>query len=88
MSFKLLATVFTASIMSSEDRNLWRAPYPEDAEIKTYKGSCHCGKFEFEFDYVDFSVRPPTVCNCSYCTTHGEMVVSVFTTLAGCILVC
>ncbi|KAL5514446.1 hypothetical protein ACEPAG_2534 [Sanghuangporus baumii] len=45
--------------------------WPEGAEIKTFKGACHCGKFTYELDHPSLDVQKPICCNCSFCTKTG-----------------
>ncbi|EJD05619.1 uncharacterized protein FOMMEDRAFT_165995 [Fomitiporia mediterranea MF3/22] len=45
--------------------------YPEGAEIETFKGSCNCGKFTFEFQHPSLHVKKPISCNCTFCTKTG-----------------
>ncbi|EJD05600.1 uncharacterized protein FOMMEDRAFT_139005 [Fomitiporia mediterranea MF3/22] len=56
------------------------ATYPEGAEVKTYKGACHCRKFTYEFDYPGLDVKKPISCNCTFCTKVGSMNVFGFQT--------
>ncbi|KAL5476700.1 hypothetical protein ACEPAI_2886 [Sanghuangporus weigelae] len=49
--------------------------WPDDAEIKTFKGSCHCGKVTFEFDHPPLEVQIPISCNCSYCSRVGALYI-------------
>ncbi|KAL5514447.1 hypothetical protein ACEPAG_2535 [Sanghuangporus baumii] len=51
------------------------AIWPEGAEVKTFKGSCHCGKFKFDFDHPSLDVQKPASCNCSFCTRSGALMV-------------
>ncbi|EJD05601.1 uncharacterized protein FOMMEDRAFT_152929 [Fomitiporia mediterranea MF3/22] len=51
------------------------AKWPEDAEIKTFKGRCHCGKITFEFDHPALEVQKPTSCNCTMCTRTGGIYI-------------
>jgi hypothetical protein len=41
------------------------------AMIQTYKGSCHCGKVQFEVDAELDHVR---VCDCSICRRRGALI--------------
>ncbi|KAI5118967.1 hypothetical protein M0805_009378 [Coniferiporia weirii] len=50
-------------------------PWPEGAEIKTFKGGCHCKKFTFELEHPSLEARPPLSCNCSICTQKAELFV-------------
>jgi hypothetical protein len=38
--------------------------------MKTYKGSCHCGKISFE---VDMELDHVRVCDCSICKKRGAL---------------
>jgi hypothetical protein len=52
--------------------------------MKTYAGSCHCGKVRFE---VSTEVARASACNCSICSRTGWLMTSVtpaqFKLLAG-----
>ena len=54
-------------------------------ELKTYSGSCHCGKVRYEVK-MDLS-RPVTACNCSMCGRSGTLLAFApadqFTLLSG-----
>lgn len=41
------------------------------AEIKTYTGSCHCGKVRYE---VTTALENLTQCNCSICSRAGYLM--------------
>ena len=43
---------------------------------KVHKGSCHCGKVEFEVDLPD-GLDDPRRCDCSMCSRRGAIVASV-----------
>ncbi|KAH8115447.1 Mss4-like protein [Phellopilus nigrolimitatus] len=47
--------------------------YPEDVEVKTWTGGCHCRRFTYEYDHPLLEASPPTSCNCSICTQKGEL---------------
>ncbi|MFN7132875.1 MAG: GFA family protein [Myxococcales bacterium] len=53
-------------------------------ETKTYKGSCHCGRVQYE---VAMELGPVVTCNCSICSRTGSMLAFVpaaqFTLLSG-----
>jgi hypothetical protein len=53
-------------------------------EMKTYAGSCHCGKVRFE---ATTDLAKVTACNCSICGRAGWLLVFVpasqFTLLSG-----
>ena len=36
----------------------------EDAPVKTYTGSCHCGAVEFEVTHPDIEIVGVSLCNC------------------------
>jgi len=40
-----------------------------------YKGSCHCGKVQFE---IDFPIMPAVRCNCSLCRRKGALMTPAF----------
>jgi hypothetical protein len=42
--------------------------------MKTYKGSCHCGKVKFE---VQSELKPTIDCNCSMCKRKGTILTFV-----------
>jgi hypothetical protein len=42
--------------------------------MKTYSGSCHCGKVRFE---VTAEIERAGVCNCSLCSRAGWVMISV-----------
>ena len=42
--------------------------------LKTYTGSCHCGKIRFEIDAEIDHVR---VCDCSVCSRRGALIFRV-----------
>lgn len=52
--------------------------------MKTYRGSCHCGKVQFE---IQSALEPAMRCNCSLCTRRGAVMTRVpperFRLLAG-----
>ena len=52
--------------------------------MKTYSGSCHCGKISFR---VSADIERGGVCNCSICSRSGWIMISVpeqqFTLLSG-----
>jgi hypothetical protein len=39
--------------------------------MKTYRGSCHCGKIKFE---VDAEIDHVRVCDCSICSRRGALI--------------
>jgi len=39
--------------------------------MKTYRGSCHCGKVKFE---VDAEIDHVRVCDCSVCVRRGALI--------------
>lgn len=41
------------------------------AEVKTYKGGCHCGKVRFE---AKSDLTKVVSCNCSICQKHGLLL--------------
>ena len=43
-------------------------------ELKTYKGSCHCGAVSFE---VQTTLSPALRCNCSLCRRKGAVMAAV-----------
>jgi|SRR5215831_2933442 len=47
------------------------ALFESGAMIKTYQGSCHCGKTRFEVDAELDHVR---VCDCSICRRRGALL--------------
>ena len=53
-------------------------------ELKTYRGSCHCGKVQFE---IESTLDPSKRCNCSLCRRRGAIMTRVpadrFRLLAG-----
>ncbi|KAL5521518.1 hypothetical protein ACEPAF_2266 [Sanghuangporus sanghuang] len=49
--------------------------WPDDAEVKTFRGSCHCGRVTFEFDHPQLEVQIPLSCNCSYCSRTGALYI-------------
>ena len=40
-------------------------------EPLTYKGTCHCGAFQFSL--ADISIKSVIICNCSLCTKKGYL---------------
>jgi hypothetical protein len=52
--------------------------------LKTYKGSCHCGAIKYE---IDTDMRELTTCDCSICKRKNALMVKVheshFRMLAG-----
>ena len=42
--------------------------------MKTYSGSCHCGRTQFE---VDIDVKSVRVCDCSLCKKRGALNIRV-----------
>ena len=47
-------------------------------EIKpVHKGSCHCGRVEFEVNLPNGFTEPPYRCNCSFCRRRGAIAVGV-----------
>jgi len=53
-------------------------------EMKTHRGSCHCGKVQFE---IQSTLEPSNRCNCSLCQRRGAVMTRVpadrFRLLAG-----
>lgn len=47
--------------------------WPKSAEIRTYKGSCHCGRFRYEFEFPDIQNSKVISCNCSLCSVQGAL---------------
>lgn len=45
------------------------------AELKTYKGKCHCGKFAFEYQIAEEGNNKPYDCNCSLCRIRAYLLV-------------
>ena len=45
---------------------------PNKPEMKTYQGSCHCGRVRYEVG-LDLSGQV-SVCNCSICSRAGWML--------------
>lgn len=43
-------------------------------ELKTYAGSCHCGKVRYQ---VDTQLSPVIQCNCSICSRTGALLTFV-----------
>ncbi len=43
-----------------------------EKEVKTYQGSCHCGRVRFE---IDTTLETAMHCNCSLCTRRGAVMV-------------
>lgn len=43
-------------------------------ELKSYKGSCHCGAVQFE---VQTTLSPAVRCNCSLCRRKGAVMATV-----------
>ena len=43
-------------------------------ELKTYKGSCHCGAVRFE---AQTTLSPALRCNCSLCRRKGAVMAAV-----------
>ena len=41
------------------------------ADLKTYRGNCHCGAFVFEIDVPEIKVVKE--CNCSICTRKAYL---------------
>ena len=42
--------------------------------LKTYQGSCHCGRIKFE---VDADIDHVRVCDCSICRRRGALIYRV-----------
>ena len=38
--------------------------------MKTYRGSCHCGRVQFE---IETELKVAVACNCSICTKKGAL---------------
>ncbi len=53
-------------------------------EMRTYRGSCHCGKVQFE---IRSTLKPANRCNCSLCRRRAAVMTRVpasdFRLLAG-----
>ncbi|KAL5476699.1 hypothetical protein ACEPAI_2885 [Sanghuangporus weigelae] len=49
------------------------AKWPEGAEVKTFKGACHCGKFTYELNHPSLDVQKPVCCNCTFCMKTGTL---------------
>lgn len=43
-------------------------------ELKSYKGSCHCGAVKFE---IQTTLAPALRCNCSLCIRKGTVMAAV-----------
>lgn len=67
------------SRMSAENQEKAKTGNNQDSqeEIKTEKGGCHCRKFEFEYDCPSVEAKQPAICNCSYCTIQGAVMMFV-----------
>ncbi|KAJ7857627.1 glutathione-dependent formaldehyde-activating GFA [Mycena olivaceomarginata] len=52
-------------------------PWPENAEVKTHTGGCHCKKVRYEFEHPDIYASVVVNCNCSICEDRGYL--NVFT---------
>ncbi|KAK7048228.1 GFA domain-containing protein [Favolaschia claudopus] len=59
--------------MAPADPRSLPVPWPEDAEIKTYTGGCHCKKIRFELEHPDIYSLPVMNCNCSICEDRGYL---------------
>ncbi|KAJ6557328.1 hypothetical protein DFH09DRAFT_543167 [Mycena vulgaris] len=53
-------------------------PWPENAEVETYTGGCHCKKVRYEFKHPDIYTMPIGNCNCSICEKDGYLNVYTF----------
>jgi hypothetical protein len=42
-----------------------------DANLKTYRGNCHCASFVYEVDVPE--IKSVGECNCSICTKKGVL---------------
>jgi hypothetical protein len=43
----------------------------ENAELKTYRGNCHCGAFVYEVQLPE--IKSAGQCNCTICTKKGYL---------------
>ncbi|KAJ6632172.1 Mss4-like protein [Mycena sp. CBHHK59/15] len=60
----------TSALTPSESASLLY-PWPENLEIKTYSGSCHCKAVSFEIQHPDIDKMTLFKCNCSICVDRG-----------------
>ncbi|KAJ7364519.1 hypothetical protein DFH08DRAFT_1016936 [Mycena albidolilacea] len=52
-------------------------PWPDNAEIKTHTGGCHCRKVRYEFEHPDIYAMPVMNCNCSICEDREHLLVYI-----------
>jgi hypothetical protein len=49
----------------------------EEGAIMIITGGCHCGNIRYEFlSDMEFNELPVRICECSYCTKHGNRYTS------------
>ncbi|KAK7048227.1 GFA domain-containing protein [Favolaschia claudopus] len=50
-------------------------PWPDDVELETYHGGCHCKKIRYELQHPDIYAGPVMNCNCSICEDRGYLMI-------------